>query len=78
MLKIGDFVDILTPRIVRNENEKYRKHKVISIVKKHRYNMYICEDLETKIKTTITDITSKYSIESNKEYKNSKNPVIRL
>lgn len=81
MLKIGDFVDILTPRIVRNENEKYRKHKVISIVKKQRYNMYICEDLETKIKTTITDmdiVTSKYSIESNKEYKNSKNPVIRL
>lgn len=81
MLKIGDIVNILIPRIYRDDNQKYRKNKVISIIKKQRYNMYICEDIETKVKTTITDIdivTSKYSIENKREYKNCKSPLVKL
>ncbi len=81
MLKVGDVVNILTPRVFKDEDRKYRSNKVISILKKNRYNMYICEDIVTKIKTTITDIdiiTSKYKAKDYEEYKNCKNPVIKL
>lgn len=88
-LKIGDVVGILNPNYSKvKEDRKYIKHRVVSIVKKSRYNMYICEHLKTKTKSTITDIdlvntiTVLNAVTASKKnyisYKNEHNPPVKF
>lgn len=69
MLKVGMIIGIVNPR--RNEfygSDRYIKHKVISIIPKEDYNMYVCEDIKTKTKSTITDLDIMVSLNNKKGY----------
>lgn len=50
--KIGDIVKLNEYR--KGENRK-RDYVIINIYKKKGYNMYLCENVKTKIKSTFTD-----------------------
>ena len=83
MLKIGQVIGILNPLYNDGNNgeRRYIKHKVISIVKKNKYNMYICENIQTKTRTTVTDIdviTSKTARATKAGYKNKIRPIIKF
>lgn len=59
-MKIGDTFEILEYCF---ENSYYAEYRVIGITKKkiyrRTYNMYLCENMKTRVKTTITDIDLK-------------------
>ena len=51
-MKLGDEIRILerTPQY-----KYYSTYKIVQILDKKGYNMYLCENLKTKCKTTFTD-----------------------
>lgn len=75
-MKIGDTFEILEYYI---ENSYYAEYRVIGITKKKiynkTYNMYLCENMKTRVKTTITDIDLK--LEEKEWLKNKKCKKIR-
>ena len=69
MLKVGMVIGIVNPR--RNEfygSDRYIKHRVISIIHREDYNMYVCEDIKTKVKNTITDVDIITSLNNREGY----------
>lgn len=75
-MKIGDTFEILEYCF---ENSYYAEYRVVGITKKkiykRYYNMYLCENMKTRVKTTITDIDLK--LEEKDSYKKRKNKKIR-
>lgn len=59
-MKIGDTFEILE---YCYENSYYAEYRVIEIIKKktgrNKFNMYLCENMKTRVKETITDIDLK-------------------
>ena len=83
MLEIGQVIGILNP-LYNDGGEgeaRYIKHRVISVIKKEKYNMYMCENLKTKLKAIVTDIdviTSKSARVLKTSYKNKARPIIKF
>jgi len=75
-MKIGDTFELLEYCF---ENSYYAEYRVIDIIKKKiynkTYNMYLCENMRTKVKATITDIDLR--LEEMDYYKQGKKPKIR-
>lgn len=52
-MKIGEEVEILEEVVF---GKRFIKVKIIKIYKKKLYNMYLCENLKNKQRTTFTDM----------------------
>ena len=67
MLKVGQVVKILSPRQNEREDGAYSTYKVIQILDKEGYHMYLCENVKTKVKCAITDQDVSSSLNSRKK-----------